>query len=172
MYQARLKGSYYEMGYQQGKMMIRRLLPPIWIESLHETVNPQRTSFADGCEEIIRRHMPDFLDELHGISDAVGVDYAKVRIWPLCSYARLQQSCSSVAISGEYTMSGKPLFIRNYDYLDVDGKDFTVFWTKPKNGYSSVGFSDAMSSRYCGFNESGFALASSVSEKCGAPAGI
>jgi len=167
MYQARLQGTYYEMGYQQGKMMKRRAVPPIWSESFHETVDPGRTEFANECEEVVRRYMPDFLDEFQGISDALGVDFDKVKIWPLCSYAKLQQSCSAVAISGRHTAKGKPLFIRTYDYLDVDGKDFTAFWTKPKNDYSSLGFSDAMSSRYCGFNEKGLAVASSISGYAG-----
>ncbi len=167
MYRARLAGTYYEMGYQQGEMMKKRVLPPIWSESLHETVSSERAEFADQCEEIARRYMPDLLDELQGVSDAVSVDYNKVKIWPLCSYARLQQSCSAVAISGEHTAQGKPLFIRNYDYLETDRKDFTAFWTKPKNGHSSLGFSDAMSSRYCGFNEKGLAVASSISGYAG-----
>ena len=38
MYQARLKGSYYEMGYQQGTMMKKRNLPPIWSDSLHRMI--------------------------------------------------------------------------------------------------------------------------------------
>ncbi len=167
MYQARLKGTYHEMGIQQGKMMKRGVLPPIWSESFHETVDPRRAEFADECEEIVRQYMPGFLDELQGTSDAVSVDYNKVKIWPLCSYAKLQQSCSAVAISGKHTAQGKPLFIRNYDFLDADGKDFTAFWTKPKNGYFSLGFSDAMSSRYCGFNEKGLAVASSISGYAG-----
>ncbi|UCB60633.1 MAG: hypothetical protein JSW72_00800, partial [Candidatus Bathyarchaeota archaeon] len=150
MYQARLEGSYYEMGAQEAKLMKRGVLPPIWLESFQDSVSPERAEFANECEELVRRYMPGFLDELRGISDAVRVDYNKVKVWPLCSYAKLQQSCSAVAISGEHTTQGKPLFIRTYDYLDVDGKDFTAFWTKPKNGYSSMGFSDAMSSRYCG----------------------
>jgi predicted choloylglycine hydrolase len=163
MYQARLKGTYYEMGHQQGEMMNMGTLPSIWSESLRDSVSPERTEFANECEEIVRRHMPGFLDELRGVSAAVGVGYDKVKIWPLCSYARLQQSCSVVAVSGKHTAQGKPLFTRNYDYLDADGKDFTAFWTKPKTGYSSLGFSDAMSSRYCGFNEKGLAVASSIS---------
>ncbi|MFX1362909.1 MAG: C45 family autoproteolytic acyltransferase/hydrolase [Promethearchaeota archaeon] len=167
MHQARLRGTYYEMGYQQGKMMKRGVLPPIWSESFHENADPTRREFADACEDIVRQHMPDFLDELHGVADAVSADYQRIKIWPLCSYAKLQQSCSAVAISGEHTAQGKPLFIRNYDYLDADGKDFTAFWTKPKNGYSSLGFSDAMSSRYCGFNEKGLAVASSISGYAG-----
>lgn len=167
MYQARLKGTYYEMGYQQGTMMKKGNLPPIWSNSLHETVNPERTKFADECEEIVRRHTPGFLDELQGISDAVNVDYSKVRIWPLCFYAKLQQSCSAVAISGKHTVQGRPIFIRNYDYLDSDGKDFTALWTKPKSSYASLGFSDAMSSRYCGFNEKGLALAANTSGYAG-----
>jgi predicted choloylglycine hydrolase len=110
--------------------------------------------------------MPEFLDELRGISDAVDIDYDIVKIWPLCLYAKLQ-SCSAVAISRDYTAQGKPLFIRNYDFLDSDGKDFTVFSTKPKDGYSSLGFTDAMSGRYCGFNEKGLVVASSISGYAG-----
>ena len=163
MYQARLKGTYYEMGFQQGNMMKGRILPPIRSESIHEAVNPGRVEFADECEEIVRRYMPDSLEELQGISGAIGADYNKVKVWPLCSYARLQQSCTAVAISGKHTAQGKPIFVRNYDYLDSDRKDFTGFWTKPKNGYASLGFSDAMSGRYCGFNEKGLAVATSIS---------
>jgi predicted choloylglycine hydrolase len=163
MYQARLKGTYYEIGRQQGEMMKRKTVPSIWSDSFRETANQIRTEFADKCEEIVHQYMPEFLDELKGVSDALGADYNAVKIWPLCSYARLQQSCSVVAVSGEHTAQGKPLFIRNYDYLDTDGKDFTAFWTKPKNGLASVGFSDSMSVRYCGFNEKGLAVASSIS---------
>ncbi len=167
MYQARLKGSYYEMGYQQGEMMRRGHLPPIWSDSFHETVDAGRTEFADECEEIVRRYLPGFLDELQGVSDALNADYNRVKIWPLCSYAKLQQSCSAVAISGEQTVQGRPLFIRNYDYMDSDGKDFTAFWTNPESGCASLGFSDAMSSRYCGFNEKGLAVAASISGYAG-----
>ncbi len=163
MYQVRLKGTYYEMGVQQGQLMNGRILPSIWLESIREAVPAERAEFADECEEVVRRYMPGFLDELQGVSDAVQADYQKVRVWPLCSYARLHQSCTAIAISGRYTAEGKPLFIRNYDYLDSDQKDFTAFWTKPQNGYANLGFSDAMSSRYCGFNEKGLAVATSIS---------
>jgi predicted choloylglycine hydrolase len=167
MFQARLQGSYYEMGCQQGKLMKRGVVPPVWSASLRDIVDPERVMFADACEEIVRRYMPGFLEELRGVSDAVGADYGKVRIWPLCSYAKLQQSCSAVAVSGEHSAEGKPLFIRTYDFLDSDGKDFTVFWTRPENGCASVGFSDTMSGRYCGFNEKGLAVASSISGYAG-----
>jgi predicted choloylglycine hydrolase len=170
MYQVRVKGTYYEMGYVQGEMLEKGVLPPIWSESLNETVGPKRAKFADECEKIVRRYMPDFLNELQGIADATGADYHKVKTWPLCSYGGLSpQSCSAVAISGKHTEDGKPLFIRNYDYLDSDREYFTAFWTKPENGYASLGFSDAMSSRYCGVNEKGLAIGSSISGYAGPP---
>lgn len=81
-----MKGSYYEMGYMEGKMMKAKILPQIWLESFHETVSSDRLQFANDCEKIVRRYMPSFLDELQGIADATGVDYHKVKIWPLCSY--------------------------------------------------------------------------------------
>lgn len=170
MYQVKLKGTYYEMGYEQGKMIKERALPLIWFEGIFETVPPRRSKFADKCEEIVRQHMSGFLDELHGVADAINADYNKVKVWPLCSYAELSsQSCSAVAISGDYTTDGRPLFIRNYDYLDSDREDFTAFWTEPKNGYASLGFCDTLSSRYCGFNEKGLAIATSISGYAGPP---
>jgi predicted choloylglycine hydrolase len=167
MYQVRLEGTYYEMGCQQGELMKGRAVPYVWLESCQGNVDPGRREFADACEKIVGHYMPDFLQELHGVADTVDIDYDKVKIWPLCSYAKLQQSCSAVAISGQYTVQGRPLFIRNYDFLDSDGKDFTVFRTRPRNGYASVGFSDAMSGRYCGFNEKGLTVASSISGYAG-----
>ena len=166
----RLKGTYYEMGYEQGKMIKEKTLPLIWLESFHETVLPRRLKFADECEEMVRRYMPGFLDELHGVADGANVDYHKVKVWPLCSYGELSpQSCSAVAISGEHTKEGKPLFIRNYDYLDSDREYFTAFWTEPENGYASLGFCDSMSSRYCGFNVKGLAIATSIGGYAGRP---
>jgi len=167
MYQARLEGSYYEIGYQQGKMMRTKALPSTWLQSFGEKVHPARKDFADKSERIVCQYMPGFLDELHGVSDAVDIDYDIVKIWPLCLYARLQQSCSAVAVAADLTTQGKPLFIRNYDFLDSDEKDFTALWTKPKDGCSSLGFTDAMSGRYCGFNEKGLAVASSISGYAG-----
>jgi len=144
MHEARLKGTYYEMGFMQGELMKGGVLPSTWLQSSGEKANPARKDFADKCEGIVCQYMPEFLDELQGVSDAVDIDYDIVKIWPLCLYTKLQ-SCSAVAISGDHTAQGKPLFVRNYDFLDSDGKDFTAFWTKPKDGYSSLGFSDAMS---------------------------
>lgn len=148
-------------------MMRGTALPSTWLQSLGDIVNPERRDFADKSERIVGRYMPGFLDELHGMSDAVGIDYDIVKIWPLCLYARLQQSCSAVAISADHTAQGKPLFVRNYDFMDSDGKDFTALWTKPRDGCSSLGFTDAMSGRYCGFNEKGLAVASAISGYAG-----
>ncbi len=142
-------------------------LPSTWLQSLGEEVNPARKDFAGKSEGIVSEYMPEFLDELHGVSDAVDIDYDIVKIWPLCLYAKLQQSCSAVAISGDHTAQGRPLFVRNYDFLDSDAKDFTALWTEPEGGYSSLGFTDAMSGRYCGFNEKGLAVASSISGYAG-----
>ncbi|UCE28954.1 MAG: hypothetical protein JSV85_06755 [Candidatus Bathyarchaeota archaeon] len=170
MYQAKVKGTYYEMGYEQGKMIKEKILPQIWFDSFHEIVPAGRLKFANQCEELVRHHMPGFLDELHGVADGADTDYEKVKVWPLCSYARLgSQSCSAVAISGKHTSEGTPLFIRNYDYMDSDREYLTAFWTELKNGHASLGFSDSLSSRYCGFNEKGLAIAASIGGYAGQP---
>jgi len=60
MHQARLKGTYYEMGYQQGEMMKRKALPSTWLQSFGEKVNPARKDFADKSEELLANSCRNF----------------------------------------------------------------------------------------------------------------
>ncbi|MHA2362584.1 MAG: C45 family autoproteolytic acyltransferase/hydrolase [Candidatus Hodarchaeales archaeon] len=159
MYQVKLKGSYYEMGYTQGKMLKDKSLPGDFI------LNPAsetRKQFTEECENIIRKYAPEILDELRGLSDGADIDYDIIKIWPLSLYSKLD-TCSIVVVSSEYTENGKPLFIRNYDFFASSQEGFTAFWTAPDKAFVSLGFCDFFSSRYGGINEKGLTVAISNS---------
>jgi predicted choloylglycine hydrolase len=165
MYQFKCRGSYYEIGYAQGKMMRAGTLPGL--EATLKPPSEERAAFSDDCEEIVRSYTPEFLDEFQGVADGLDIEYNLVKVWPLALYARLVNSCSVVMVSGKYTANGKPLIIRNYDWFVEDQKDFTVFWTVPTNRFASIGFCDFFGSRYGGVNEKGLVIAISSSPYVG-----
>lgn len=161
MYELDLKGSYYEMGVIQGKKIITGAYPGK--DDILKPPNEKRVTFTDECEKLVRKYMPDFLNEIQGVADGSDIDFNLVRIWPISLYSEFVNSCSLVAISSDYTPSNKPLFIRNYDFLTSSQKDFTVFWTTPTNRNMSIGFCDFFSSRYGGVNDKGLAIGVSSS---------
>lgn len=161
MYQLELKGSYYDMGYSQGK----RIKEGSYLDYnfVSQLPNKDRIEFTDDCEKIIRRYTPEFLEELQGVADGSDIDYDIVRVWPISLYSEYVPSCSVLAVSGQYTINKRPIFIRNYDFLKRCQSDFTVFWTNPEDKVASIGFCDIFSSRYGGVNENGLAIAISSS---------
>ncbi|MHA2232780.1 MAG: C45 family autoproteolytic acyltransferase/hydrolase [Candidatus Hodarchaeales archaeon] len=161
MYQFRFRGSYYEIGYEQGKMMRAGTLP-----GLEFTLKPpskERAAITDECEDIVRKYTPEYLEEFQGVADGLDIDYNLAKVWPLALYSRFANSCSVVMVSGKYTANGKPLIIRNYDFFLEDQETFTAFWTVPTNRFASIGFCDFFGSRYGGVNEKGLAIAISSS---------
>lgn len=161
MYQFKFRGSYYEIGYEQGRMMRAGTLP-----GLEHTLKPptkERADFTDECEQIVQKYTPELLDEFRGVADGLDIDYDLAKVWPLALYSRLAMSCSVAVVSGQYTANGNPLIVRNYDYLAEDQASFTAFWTVPTNRLASIGFCDFFGSRYGGVNEKNLAIAISSS---------
>jgi hypothetical protein len=65
MRQIELRGSYGEMGHQQGyplKHMGMTLPPP----------DPKMIRFAKQCEEIVGQYAPELLEEMRGLDIAAG----------------------------------------------------------------------------------------------------
>ncbi|MFQ5979725.1 MAG: hypothetical protein ACE5OZ_16470 [Candidatus Heimdallarchaeota archaeon] len=81
MYQFRFRGSYYEIGYEQGKMMRAGILPGLEI-----TLKPpskERAAVTNECEDIVRKYTPEFLEEFQGVADGLDIDYDLAKVWPL-----------------------------------------------------------------------------------------
>jgi hypothetical protein len=68
-------------------------------------------------------------------------------------------ACSVVAISGKHTTAGRPLFGRNFDFLEWDLPYQEVYRTYPEGRLASIGCTDVMVGREDGVNEAGLAMA-------------
>jgi len=71
----------------------------------------------------------------------------------------LEPGCSVLALSGENTVDGAPVFARNYDWDVTFQEYFTPFRVEPTGGLTSISFTDHMVGRYGGANEAGLAAA-------------
>lgn len=151
MYHSALKGTYYEMGYQQGRALKRGgfTLPP---------PEKKRLQFARRCEDVVSRCMPELVEELHGVVDGSEISYDA--IMTLTMTAPFEDNeiprCSIVAVMPEKTVDGRMIIGRNYDmFYDVSKEDATTYRTYPKGHYASVGNCDIWVGRWDGFNEAG-----------------
>lgn len=160
-----LKGSHYEIGLQMGEVLkTTGGFPPKFPEEV--------LSKSPHYEEQIRIHAPDLLDEFHGIADSLGIDH-RIPLTLEATPFRFQfTSCFVMAVSGEFTSSGKPVLARNHEYLERDSQNLRVCFTYPDGKLASQGFTFhwPLVSRYGGMNEAGLALSSaSASFKTAGP---
>lgn len=163
MEEIRLRGGYYEMGLQYGRRLARRGFDP-------PPASPEKIAFAGECEEVVARHAPKLLDELRGVVDGGRLDADPVRAFALALGEG--PACSVVAISGEHTVDGRPLFGRNFDFLEWDLPYQETYRTYPAGRLASLGCTDVMVGREDGVNEAGLAMAQTHVSGRGHEAGV
>jgi len=156
MYELLLSGSYYDIGLKIGKMLKKEKdngFPP---KFSNEDIEKGKD-----YEKEVRKYAPELLEELQGIADGSGIDYNVLVAFELSPY-RNQPSCLVMAISGEHTKSGLPVFARNHEWVEEDSKALTLCYTKPKRKINSLGFTFywMLLSRFGGINEAGLAISS------------
>lgn len=152
MKEIRVKGTYRDMGCQFGKSLtpFHRQFSP----------NEKQLKFAWKCEEEVRKHAPSILEELEGITESIGVKYESL-ITTMLSPAFLF-GCSLLAVAGEHTANGSPIFARQMDWIKEDIDALHVIYSEPEGGYKSTGFSFGCAGRYGGQNETGLTVGSVV----------
>jgi len=150
MKEIRVKGTYRDMGLQFGKTLpeFHRQFSP----------NEKQLEFAWKCENKVRKHAPSLLEELEGIKETTGVKYESL-ITTMLSPAFLF-GCSLMAVAGEHTTTGNPIFARQMDWLKEDIEALHVIHSEPEGGYKSSGFSFGCAGRYGGQNETGLTIGS------------
>lgn len=146
MEEIELAGDYYEMGQQYGRTLDEWGFSP-------QPVSDEKRNFVRNCEPAIQEHVPKLLEELHGIADAGNWDVDLFKAMPLA--LGYESGCSVVAISGEHTVDGTPLFGRNYDFYTSFADYSELYRTRPDDRLASVGCSDHWISRHDGVNEAG-----------------
>lgn len=151
MEERELAGGYYEMGRQYGVLLRRAGF------SL-EDVSEEQLRFSRECEIVVAEHAPELLDEMRGVADGGGLDPELVKVLPL---TLPDPGCSLVAVAGEHTASGKPLFGRNYDFFRSFAKYSELYRTCPEGRLAHIGCSDHHVGRHDGVNEAGLAIGQS-----------
>ncbi|MFX1284479.1 MAG: C45 family autoproteolytic acyltransferase/hydrolase [Promethearchaeota archaeon] len=157
MERMKLKGSYYEMGTQLGKMITGRLTLP--------KASDERLEWATNCEKVMEQHTPGLVEELQGIADASTLEKEQLNALILydCSYIKgfytssPLNHCTVFTIPAKHTKSGKPLIARNYDWLTEVQEYFAVHHIHPTNKLRSVLFTDHYVGGFGGVNEAGLA---------------
>jgi predicted choloylglycine hydrolase len=149
MQEIELTGSYYDMGQQYGRLLEQAGFTP-------QPASPEKRQFVRECEPVVQEHTPELLDELQGIADAGDWDAELTKAIPLA--LGYEPGCSVVAVSGDNTVDGIPLFGRNYDFFRSFDDFSELYHTHPEDRLASIGCSDHWIGRHDGINEAGVAI--------------
>ncbi len=154
MWQIKLRGTYYDIGLDNGRRLVgekTKGFPPKFSQE-----NLERSK---AYEEEVQTHCPGLLDELHGMAEGCEVDYQALVAFELTPF-RLNPSCLVFAIAAEHTQSGKALFVRNHEWMEEEAKFLTNCTVHPAGKLASYGFTFLwpLLSRYGGINEAGLAI--------------
>jgi len=153
MHQVEIRGSYEQMGRQQGRPLkqIGLTFPP---------PDQKMLRFARQCEEKVEQYAPELLDEMQGLAQAAGLDYETLMTMILTAPYDPKDvhvpSCTVLAVAPGRTADGQPIVGRNYDYFhDVSEEPATTYRTYPEGRYASLGNCDIWVGREDGLNEAG-----------------
>jgi len=153
MHQVELRGSYEEMGRQQGHPLKgMTLLPP----------DPKMLHFARQCEEIVGQYAPELLDEMRGLAEVAELDYNALMTLTMTAPFDPAEvpGCSVLAVTPERSADGRPIVGRNYDFFhDISEEPATTYRTYPEGRYASLGDCDIWVGRDDGLNEAGLFVA-------------
>ncbi len=149
MHKINLKGGYYEIGNQYGQILKKSGFKP-------PPASEKKLEFVKKCEQIIRQKSPQLLRELRGVSEGGKFDAHLINSLALTLDG--SSSCTVFAISGKYTLTGKPIFARNYDFLHSFKRYSELYLTHPEKASKSIGCSDIFVGREDGLNEFGLAV--------------
>jgi len=137
-----VKGSPYEMGYAQGKLL------KAWIRqgSLGYIEGLKRIAYLDYDQMVeharsVESHIPaELLDEIRGISDGSGVDFDRLLVLhTFLEYSQLQ-ACSSYAVFGHAALNGRVIHGYNLEFngFAIAHKFVVLIYRRPDSGNASV----------------------------------
>lgn len=158
-----LTGSPYEIGEQYGRMLEAVGFEP-------PPVTEAQRQFVAGCVPLVEDVAPSVMVELSGIADAGAWPLERIRAIPLA--LGWDAGCTVVALAGELTADGQPLFGRNYDFSPEFADYATLFKTNPTTGLAHIGCSDHWTGRHDGINEAGLAVGHSFVPHRGLEPGV
>ncbi len=172
-----VRGSNFEMGYQQGKMNaerircwlnficadelvggIKRLKWPIRIASpiLRPTLKLYWTHY-------LKRYMPETLERIRGMAEGSGCSVGEIFVQQLIeivgAFPMHTSGCSSVWLSSGCFEGNEPILAKNFDYLPFLRKFQIIRESYPLKGYASLELSEtSLAGSHSGLNERGLVI--------------
>lgn len=153
-----LRGSWYQMGRQYGKVA-KGYIEDV-LSYLDEKIGPDadRQAAADSIADKLFSTYPDYLtDFFNGVSVTSGLSLERLKLCNAAEYVEGVFLCSAMAVWDDYG-AGKLVFGRNYDAVSYPeiARDLvvTVFHPSGEEPAAIVGYAGEL---YCvnGFNASG-----------------
>lgn len=117
-----VKGTPYEQGIQQAEQAREIILKNINL--VHDMMQEKNFDMDKYCSFIskdaayIERENPELIEEMHGISDGLGIDFQEILYLNIPAYfmdEHFSQECSMLLVKGDATLDGKTYIIKNRD---------------------------------------------------------
>ncbi len=163
-----LKGDYYDMGYQHGKLLADKIKKNLLNVTENEEMaeHPVYKMYKMGrgaMHEQLKPHVPErFFEEMRGVSEGSGLDYETVlagNFFPEAFH------CSGFALMGDATTDGSLYHVRILDYMTdrglQDNAVIIIYEPKDHHSWMNVGYAGlsgtvtAMNDQQIGLGEMG-----------------
>ncbi|MGY5876202.1 MAG: C45 family peptidase [Candidatus Thorarchaeota archaeon] len=145
----KVQGGYSEIGMRLGlrHKQAGHILPQ---------VSDSKRAFAIECSKAVEKHAPRLMDEIHAASKAASWEIESLFAEAFAYDYRGQ--CTVLAVSGEYTENGLPLFGRNHDWMMSILPYTTILESNPSGYMRSLQFIETPGLSAGGINEAGLAV--------------
>jgi predicted choloylglycine hydrolase len=119
-------------------------------------ISESKREFTAQCAAAVEEHAPGLLDEITAASKAGGWDYSSALADALAY--DFQGQCTVLAVSGEHTADGRPIFGRNHDWIMSILQYSVVLDSNPTGSMRSLQFIETPGLSAGGINEGGLAV--------------
>jgi len=139
-----VKGSPYEMGYQNGFLLKNRIQASIQYHNQRMTDMGYSYEYMVNCSKAMEPHIPqEYIEEMQGLADGASVNYTDVLLSQIDADlpGRGWTGCSGFAIFGNATIDGHLYHGRNLDssLLPPPSGLITVYEPESGNAFVNIG---------------------------------
>lgn len=141
-----LRGNYFQIGLEQGHELMSL---PI-LDQLEQLMALTVDSNSQKAHEVLKEVSPNLLEELKGLAEGLNISLdTALKLFSGYDVFFPEMGCTTLVNDGFY--------VRNYDF-SPEMYDARLVFTKPTDGYASVGFSQQVIGRLDGMNEKGLVV--------------
>nr|WP_208404485.1 C45 family peptidase [Saccharococcus thermophilus] len=141
-----MKGSYYQIGFEQGRQLKAKILADV---NDLDCVSNKKSQFLK-AKELLEKFSPNLLKELRGLAKGLNMSlHAAIERYSGYDVSFPEMGCTTLVQDSYY--------VRNYDFSPAL-YDARLVFTHPVDGYASVGFSQQIIGRLDGMNEKGLVI--------------